>query len=176
MGTSNDQLREWHRNASPDGRAAMERAHPWLAADAAPKPARLPAAKLPAKSPIAVLVALVVRLDLRLQTECNANEQWWRKSSRAKRQRAAVRAAIAPFLAQLRSALPVSVTMVRIGARDLDSHDNLQSCTKHVADEIAAVLGVDDADDAIEWKPVTQRRGRFGVEITIASRNVEHQR
>lgn len=48
--------------------------------------------------------------------------------------------------------LPATVLLVRIGQRT-DAHDSLPACFKHVADEVACLLGVSNDDDGqIEWK------------------------
>lgn len=49
-------------------------------------------------------------------------------------------------------ALPVIVTLTRVSAGTLDAHDNLPSSMKNIVDEIAAWLGIDDADPRVSWR------------------------
>lgn len=67
-------------------------------------------------------------------------------------------------------ALPVTVTLTRISAGTLDEHDNLPSAFKHIVDEIAVWLGIDDADKRVTWKYAQQKckRGTFSVIVEVA--------
>lgn len=47
--------------------------------------------------------------------------------------------------------MPLVVTIVRVGPRRLDD-DNLAAACKHVRDQIAAEVGVDDGSDQYTWK------------------------
>jgi hypothetical protein len=60
------------------------------------------------------------------------------------------------------------VTITRIGPRQLDS-DNAVGSAKHVRDQVAACLGLDDGDKRLTWN-VEQAKGPFGVKIRIESR------
>ena len=73
--------------------------------------------------------------------------------------------------------LPVMVTITRIAPRQLDS-DNMIAGTKHVRDEIARLLGVDDNDGRVCWSYV-QRRGApkeytAHVRVEALSNQVKH--
>jgi hypothetical protein len=48
--------------------------------------------------------------------------------------------------------LPVIVCLTRYSSGSLDAHDNLPSAFKHVVDEIATWLGIDDADQRVQWR------------------------
>jgi hypothetical protein len=64
------------------------------------------------------------------------------------------------------------VTMTRVTPGTRADGDNLQSATKGVRDEIAAVLGVDDGDSRLTWV-YSRRRGNpreYAVEIVIESK------
>lgn len=69
-----------------------------------------------------------------------------------------------------RPALPVTVTLTRMSPGTLDEHDNLPSAFKHIVDQLAAWLGVDDADERVTWKYAQSKckRGDFGVIVEVA--------
>ncbi len=102
----------------------------------------------------------------------------------AKKQRKTVRMMLDSQLPRLRSRVPSSllhpyadakentyrVTMIRISAGTLDD-DGLAGALKHVQDEIAAWLGVDDGPlGPVRWQRAQQRgpRGVYAVRIEIA--------
>ena len=66
---------------------------------------------------------------------------------------------------------PVVVTVTRIAPSDgLDEHDGLPNACKPVVDGIADALGLPrDRSDRVTWLH-DQRRGPWGVEVTIAAR------
>ena len=63
---------------------------------------------------------------------------------------------------------PVRVRLTRVGKALLDG-DNLQGAFKHVRDEIARLLKLDDADPRIAWE-YGQEIGAYGVRIEIEER------
>jgi hypothetical protein len=65
--------------------------------------------------------------------------------------------------------LPVTVTLTRISWGKLDEHDNLPSAFKHVVDELAAWLGIDDADKRVTWRYAQKKgmRGEYGVVVEV---------
>jgi hypothetical protein len=65
-------------------------------------------------------------------------------------------------------ALPVVVTLVRVGPRALDS-DNLQFAFKAVRDGVADALGVKDHDPRVTWE-YAQEKGAYAVRIELAAR------
>ena len=69
-----------------------------------------------------------------------------------------------------RPEFPVTVTLTRVSPGTLDEHDNLPSSFKHICDQIAAWLGIDDADKRVTWRYAQTRckRGDFGVIVEIA--------
>jgi hypothetical protein len=83
----------------------------------------------------------------------NAHEHWRSRQKRAKKERAETWVAF--YHATGRRTRPVTgptlVTMTRVGKNKMDS-DNLQGALKHVRDELAVCLGVDDRDPIVIWK------------------------
>lgn len=112
---------------------------------------------------------LVATLPLRLVNGSNERGGWWVRSKRAKAHRNAVRAAIRPD--QL-PALPVVVTITRLGFRALDHHDNLPIAAKHVVDALAELYGRPDNDPAFTWRYAQQRcpMGQYMGRIEITPR------
>ena len=62
---------------------------------------------------------------------------------------------------------PYVVTLTRVGPRRIDS-DNAVSAFKHVRDEIAARIGINDGDTRIAWL-YRQERGPFSVRVRVES-------
>ena len=89
----------------------------------------------------------------------NLREHPMRRSSRAKRQRRDVyycwRAQPDGPKEELRARVKaggrLAVTLIRYAKRPLDD-DNLRAALKHVRDEVAARLDVDDADSRVDWR------------------------
>lgn len=66
--------------------------------------------------------------------------------------------------------LPCTVQLTRVSpGRPLDAHDNLQGALKVLVDELARLLGVDDADPRLTWLQPLQERGPWGVWVEIVS-------
>lgn len=65
--------------------------------------------------------------------------------------------------------LPCTVTFTRISPRMLDVGDNLNSSMKHVRDQVAKELGVDDNDSRITWVYSQEKGKEFRVRIEIQS-------
>lgn len=96
-----------------------------------------------------------VYLPIRIQSTANLRECWQAKARRAKTQR------MTAFMAMHgteRPALPVTITLTRIGAKALDS-DNLAAGFKAVRDGVADWLGIDDGSPLVTWR-YEQRRGK----------------
>jgi hypothetical protein len=127
---------------------------------------------------------LELSVPVRAVSEPNLSQRegWRARHGRAKRQRSAVwwalkpRAPLAPLLV---------VTLTRLGAVAIDD-DNLRGALKHVRDEVAAWLKLDDASPLVRWryaqreaprrpmlrlsqagKLITTRAYDYAVEITI---------
>lgn len=65
--------------------------------------------------------------------------------------------------------LPVIVCLTRHSSGTLDAHDNLPSAFKHIVDELAVWLGVDDADPRVQWRYEQEKckRGQTWVTVDI---------
>ena len=111
---------------------------------------------------------LFMCLPIALQSESNMREHWASRHHRRARQRVTVRF----FTAHFRHVTPpCDVTITRIAPKRLDD-DNLVGSAKAVRDEIAALLGVDDADESVTFR-VMQTKGEprtYGVWIDIKER------
>lgn len=96
---------------------------------------------------------ITLRFDIETVSEANraGHEHWRRRQKRAKAQRHAFR-----YLWKQQSppkvTLPTTVTFIRYATRRLDHGDNLPMAFKHVRDELAAIIGIDDSDERIEWR------------------------
>lgn len=113
-------------------------------------------------------VVLVFK-GLRLVTEGNAGEQLWAKVARAKWQRELVAAALVALVGRRSPALPVHVSIVRVGRRAMDVRDNLPGSCKHLVDALAAWCGVDDADPRFDWSVVQEVGKGYAVRVVITS-------
>lgn len=138
-----------------------------------------------------LLGSVRVTLPLRTCTEGNAKEHWRTKARRAKGQREIVGLVLpwhmlaagwskhATGRVVARPPWLAIVTLTRISpSSGLDPHDNLPGSLKHVVDEVASLLGIDDRDPRVTWA-YEQRRGSrkdltlakgYGVAIEICSR------
>lgn len=111
----------------------------------------------------------VVVVPIRTVGGMNVREHYMARSRRVKKEREATQWALLPLK---RPVLPVVVTLTRVApSSGLDSHDNLRSAVKSVADQVAQWLGLDDRDPRVTWR-YEQRRGRpkeYAVEIVIGA-------
>lgn len=96
---------------------------------------------------------MTVVLPLRLKSSLNQREHWAKKARRTKAERDTVRWLLGN---KPRPALPCTVLMTRIAPRKLDD-DNLRGAFKAVRDQVAAWLGVDDADPRVTWAYAQER-------------------
>lgn len=101
-------------------------------------------------------------IPVRLVSGANLREHWAVKSKRNRLQRESARIAT---IAALRGGIfhpPATITIERVGKRNLDS-DNLAISAKAVRDGIADALGIDDGDARLDW----QYRQSVGKEYTV---------
>lgn len=109
----------------------------------------------------------------------NKSEHWGKRHARARRQRADAAAAVFDLRDKL--TFPITVTLVRVSPRPLDS-DNLAASLKAIRDGICDGLlpanrrnqsqaWADDSDGQIEWR-YEQRRGEPAVEFRIEPKGV----
>ena len=101
-----------------------------------------------------------ITLPIHTVSEANRRDHWAVKARRVKAQRKITKALVPRF------GLPCIVTLVRVGAKPLDAHDNLRSSLKGVVDSIAERLGVPDNDPRIEWR-YGQAKGAPAVLVTL---------
>jgi len=99
-------------------------------------------------------------IPIRLASVANLREHW---SKRYKRTRSHRQAAV--VIPRGVHKLPCTVTIIRVGKRKMDG-DNLQSACKALRDGIADRLGVDDADDRVQWQ-YDQKRGNYAAIVKI---------
>lgn len=141
---------------SPLGRRCLE-----LAGEAVPAAKSDPVATpLPAR--------LVVEFDVaaRAASEANQGGTLRGKIARKSALKRAVEAAIPPGL---RVPLPVTVTLTRLGGKQLDAGDNLPRALKAPKDVIAAWLGVRDTgrDPRVRWRFRQRAAYVAGVRIRV---------
>jgi hypothetical protein len=110
-----------------------------------------------------------IELPIRIQSEQNLREHWATRARRAKRQRRMVADALLAMGRHRAPPLPVVVTLTRLAPRKLDD-DNAVGGHKHVRDQVAAWLGVDDADQRVEWRYAQERANAYACRIAIEER------
>jgi hypothetical protein len=118
-------------------------------------------------------------LPIRAQNPNNTTEHWRKRGPRVKAQRAAAYLATHGDWRALEEAKTrlvtggLTVTLIRVGPRAMDSQDNLRAALKPVVDGITDALGLkSDADPRISWA-YDQRRGepkQYAVEVSSAPR------
>lgn len=93
------------------------------------------------------------------------------KVRRAHKQREDVTMVLQSRFGKVPPAPPLTITLTRIAPGTLDAHDSLPPSFKHVADAVAAWIGLDDADKRLTWKYDQRRDGRsYGITIRIEAR------
>lgn len=111
--------------------------------------------------------SLTVTIPIRLASPLNGSHGNWRGP--AFRRRAQRDMTLVCLGGHTLPALPVVVTITRLGPRKLDS-DNLAASAKSVRDEIAKQFGVDDGDeDAYVWRYAQEKSKEYGVRVEIES-------
>lgn len=124
------------------------------------------------------MTTTLVNLTAPIRTKSmNAQGNWRTTASIAKRQRKSIASYLSTAGWQNRfSALKtlqlggtVRVTLTRLSPRELDSHDNLRSSFKAIADGVTDWLGLkNDRNERLVWE-YAQERGPFGVRVRIVS-------
>lgn len=104
----------------------------------------------------------VIVTALRTVSALNVREHYMQRSKRVKAEREAT--AWALKYVKVKPSLPCVVTLTRSAPGGGLDDDNLPGALKGVRDEVAAWLGVDDRNPAIEWR-YAQCRGPYSVEI-----------
>ena len=96
--------------------------------------------------------AIEVKLPIQTKSELNMREHWAAKASRVKKQKEVTKAMLHNHLVgQDFDNCNIKVVFTRLGARKLDTGDNLASAFKAIRDAIASMIGIDDADCCYEW-------------------------
>lgn len=115
------------------------------------------------------MTPITVNIPLRLGTGQNMREHHMVRTKRVKSERHAV-AWATNAKPRPPSTIPLVVHMVRVspGTVKLDD-DNLVGAWKSCRDQLADWLGRDDGHDSVTWT-YGQRKGPWGVEITISER------
>lgn len=112
-------------------------------------------------------LTLFVPVDTR--SELNTRGHWAARHRRFAQQRKDTRITflVAGWRPGSTWTLPVVVRLTRHGRKLLDD-DNVRGALKAVRDEVAAVLGVDDADPRVTWEyGQVQVRAQTGVGIEV---------
>jgi hypothetical protein len=117
------------------------------------------------------LITRVLIPGLKVISEMNARDHWGARKRRFDSQRQSVRLVLGAEIKRrrLRFELPLVITLTRYGVKRLDM-GNLECSFKAVQDEIAALIGFDDGEEAIEWRyrqELSGRRDTYAVEIEI---------
>ena len=115
-----------------------------------------------------VHIAIEVSLPLRTRSTLNTREHWRKRAKRAQAERALIRMRLAGVRGWP-PALPVNVTLTRVGPRELDD-DNLQGACKATRDGVADALGVDDGSEDVQWF-YSQEKGDYEVRVKIESKS-----
>lgn len=107
-----------------------------------------------------------IRFDIKTVSEMNMREHWRKKHLRKKSQQN-------DFAMIWRSAKPkftppVQVTFTRYSCKALDS-DNLAGAFKHVRDQLAKELGIDDGSEQLKFiyrqEKIAKRQHYFEIEV-----------
>lgn len=107
-----------------------------------------------------------VVLPIKVVSVANLREHWSARAKRANIHRSTAKMMLTQW--GLHPELPVTVSLTRIGSKQLDG-DNLQSACKAARDGIADWLGLDDADPRIIWVYAQQRGkpGEYGLMVEV---------
>ena len=108
--------------------------------------------------------------EFNFRTNSVLNARWhWRERDRYIREsRQFIAAYWKISLGDWRPTLPCRVTLTRIAHKAMDG-DNLQGAFKGCRDQLAAIMGVDDADPRVDWC-YDQKSGKpraYAVRVTI---------
>jgi hypothetical protein len=112
---------------------------------------------------------LEIALPFRLESRANdhRSNHWGPRAATSKAQRGGAHLRLLNRRERLRKMLDspgLVVRVVRIGPKELDSHDNLGSATKAVVDGVADLLGVNDRDPRVIFQPDAEK-GPWGARV-----------
>lgn len=113
-------------------------------------------------------VQLAFEFPLRVVSEANQREHWAAKHRRKKAQQAETAVEWKRAAGKCQIALPCVIRLTRIGARALDS-DNLAGAFKHVRDQIAKLIGVDDGSELLsfEYRQIARGKRDYAVRVEV---------
>lgn len=96
-----------------------------------------------------------MRFDIQLVSESNQREHWAKKSKRKKSQQHTF--GVLWRIARINIELPATITFTRYSCSRMDA-DNLAGAFKHVQDQLARELGIDDGNEKLVKWTYTQER------------------
>lgn len=116
------------------------------------------------------ITSATLDIPLRVVSEANQREHWRVKYLRKVEQQLEVAVEWTSRYGQAWIQLPCRVTLTRIGSRAMDK-DNLAGSFKHVQDQVARMLRVDDGGDLVAWEYRQEAIGvhKYRVVIDVQS-------
>jgi hypothetical protein len=133
------------------------------------KPARTPRpTPLAPETPLRGRLVIELDIPIRLASEANQGGKLGAKIGRKSAVKTAVKAALPRLVDPF--PLPVTVTITRLGGKQLDIDDNLPRSCKAVKDVLAEFLGVQDhgRDPRVKWRFRQRPAWSSGVRIRVA--------
>ena len=118
---------------------------------------------------------LTATLPIATVSEGNCFESWQKKHARHKRQKLTIDLALSPHMCQVRTWLPLRITVIRCATRFLDAHDNLRMSVKYCIDQIADCIfpgqkaGRADDDKRLNWVYQQEKSKEKYIKIIIES-------
>lgn len=114
----------------------------------------------------------LVLLPVRVVSEANQREHWAAKYRRKRDQQTAVRRRFDTIPERFDHwTPPFEIKLTRLGGRSLDT-DNLAGAFKHVRDELARVLGINDGNGLhATWSYAQSPGGPVGIAIEVRRRD-----
>jgi hypothetical protein len=120
------------------------------------------------------LKSLSFDLPIKTVSEANQRDHWRVKSERRQAQQLATKVIFQNELRGRKVVLPCVVKLTRVSCKLMDG-DNCQGSLKHVRDQIARIIGVDDGDPRIKFEygqeRVKERFHNIKVEISSSAHN-----
>jgi hypothetical protein len=108
-----------------------------------------------------------MRFDIKTVSEANQREHWAKRSKRKTQQQRDFSTLWKSHKPKV--ATPCTITFTRYSCNTMDA-DNLAGAFKHVQDQLAREIGIDDGDKRIEWRyrqeRIPKREHYFTVTVT----------
>ena len=112
-----------------------------------------------------------MRFDIKTISEANQREHWATKSKRKKQQQSDFNLLWRlNWMERPDFTFPCEVTFTRFSCKTLDQ-DNLAGAFKHVQDQLARELGIDDGDGSVKWKYEQERISKREHYFTVGVSN-----